>query len=372
VSSVGRTWKAPYPRPFERVTYAPPSASGNRTMSRKPAVLVTGANGEIGQSLIFSLTSADPGIRILGLDLKDLDENVRTRCHAAIRGDILDQGLLDRLVSEFEINTIYHLAALLSTRGEFTPETAHQVNVQGTLNLLKLGIEQSRWHGATVRFMFPSSIAVYGLPDPDTRNSIDPVPEHEWTLPSTMYGCNKLYCEHLGRYYSRHYKQLAATDEGARIDFRSIRFPGLISAFTTPSGGTSDYAPEMIHAAAQGEHYSCFVSEDTRLPFMAMPDAVLAMIQLMAAPHHRLSRIVYNISAFNPSAGEFAALTRDAFPNAHITFEPDAKRQRIVHSWPAAVDDSLARSEWGLKPSYDLQRTFDEHLVPNIRKRYER
>ncbi|MAG54797.1 MAG: epimerase [Planctomycetes bacterium] len=339
-------------------------------MSRKPAVLITGANGEIGQSLIFSLRRADPETRILGLDLRELGEAIRPHCHAAIIGDILDQGLLDRLVGEYEISTIFHLAALLSTRAEFTPETAHQVNVQGTLNLLKLAVEQARWHGSTVKFLFPSSIAVHGIPDFETRESIGPVPEHKWTIPTTMYGCNKLYCENLGRYYTRHYKQLAAEEEGQRIDFRSIRFPGLISAFTTPSGGTSDYAPEMIHAAAKGVPYTCFVRAATRLPFMAMPDAVDAMIKLMAAPAEDLQRVVYNISAFNPSAGEFADLTKAAFPDAEITFSPDVKRERIVHSWPAAVDDRHARAEWGLSPAYDLQRTFDEYLIPNIRERY--
>ena len=339
-------------------------------MARKPAVLITGANGEIGQSLIVTLSQRDPDLRVLALDLRELDDPISARCHAGIVGDILDQGLLDRLVSEYEISTIYHLAALLSTRGEFTPETAHQVNVQGTMNLLKLGVEQSRWHGATVRFFFPSSIAVYGIPDREMRESIEPVREHQWTVPITMYGCNKLYCEQLGRYYTRHYKQLAAGDEGQRIDFRAIRFPGLISAYTVPSGGTSDYGPEMIHAAAKGEPYSCFVSEDTRLPFMAMPDAVRAMVSLMDAPADRLSRVVYNINAYNPSATEFAELTRGAVPGAEISFTPDVKRQGLVHSWPAAVDDGLARAEWAWQPSYDLQRTFEEYLLPRIRDRY--
>lgn len=339
-------------------------------MSRKSAVLITGANGEIGQSLIVALKRNDPEVRILALDLNPIDPEIATRCHATLVGNILDQSLLERLVSEYEIATIYHLAALLSTRSEFTPETAHQVNVEGTLNLLKLGVEQSHWHGSTVKFFFPSSIAVYGIPDLATRDSIEPVKEHKWTIPVTMYGCNKLYCENLGRYYTRHYKQLASEDEGQRIDFRSIRFPGLISAFTVPSGGTSDYAPEMIHAAARRQPYSCFVRESTRLPFMAMPDAVEAMVALMAAPSDRLSRVVYNINAYNPSAEEFAQLTVAAFPDASTSFEPDIKREGLVHSWPAAVDDRLARTEWGFDPEYDINRTFDEYLIPNVKRRY--
>src|SRR5438094_371572 len=139
--------------------------------------------------------------------------------------------------------------------------------------------------------------------------------------------CGKLYCEHLGRYYARHYRQLAAQSQPAGVDFRSIRFPGLISAFTTPSGGTSDYAPEMLHAASRRRPYACFVREDTRIPFMVMPDAIGALLDLLAAPAAALTSTVYNVSAFSPTAGELADLVREAFPGVKITFEPDRRRQ---------------------------------------------
>jgi len=184
-----------------------------------------------------------------------------------------------------------------------------------------------------------------------------------------MYGCNKLYCEHLGRYFARHYRQLAA-GEPSGVDFRAIRFPGLISAFTEPSGGTTDYAPEMIHAAAQGRPYACFVREDTRIPFMAMPDAIDALLALMDAPADSLTSPVYNVSAFSPSAGELAGLVRRAFPEAQITFAPDGRRQAIVDSWPEDIDDARARRDWGFRPAHDLARTFEEYLTPNITRRY--
>jgi nucleoside-diphosphate-sugar epimerase len=184
-----------------------------------------------------------------------------------------------------------------------------------------------------------------------------------------MYGANKLYCEHLGRYYGRHYKQLAA-DKLGKVDFRCIRFPGLISADTVPSGGTSDYAPEMIHAAAKGEPYACFVRPDTRIPFMAMPDAVEAVLKLTAAPREKLSRVVYNIGAFAPSAGEVRAVVEAAFPAAKITTDVDVKRQAIVDSWPADVDDTAARADWGHAPRYGMREAFAEYLIPNIRSRY--
>ncbi len=345
-------------------------ANPSINVARKQVVLVTGANGEMGHGLIQRL-AASSAYAVLALDLRELDPELAPLCHAKIVGDVLDDRLLERLVSEYEIHAIFHLAALLSTRAEFTPETAHEVNVRGTLNLLKLAIEQSRWHGRKVKFLFPSSIAVYGLPDLDTKRSAGKLEESQWCHPSTMYGCNKLYCEHLGRYYARHYRQLAVESEKYGVDFRSIRFPGLISAFTVPSGGTSDYGPEMLHAAAKGEPYPCFVREDTEIPFMVMPDAIEALMRLMEAPAENLSQHVYNITAFHPTAGEFAKQVQGAFPGAQISFAPDTKRQAIVDSWPADVDDTRARQDWGFDPSHDLRRSFDEYLVPNIKKRYE-
>jgi nucleoside-diphosphate-sugar epimerase len=185
-----------------------------------------------------------------------------------------------------------------------------------------------------------------------------------------MYGINKLYCEQLGIYYAQYYRQLDADSPRGHIDFRCLRFPGLISAVTVPTGGTSDYAPEMLHAAAQGKPYQCFVREDTRIPFMAMPDAIEALLKLEAAPRHKLTRFVYNVTAFNPSAGEIFELVRRAFPTAHVTFVPDLKRQKIVDSWPADVDDSAAQRDWGWQPTYDLQRAFAEYLVPGVRRQY--
>jgi len=137
-----------------------------------------------------------------------------------------------------------------------------------------------------------------------------------------------------------------------------------------PSGGTSDYAPEMIHAAARGEPYACFVRPDTRIPFMAMPDAIEALLKLSTAQASRLSCSAYNVRAFNPSADEVRASALRAFPNATITYTLDAKRQSIVDSWPEDVDDQAARRDWGFAPAYDFERAFHEYLIPTIRSRY--
>jgi nucleoside-diphosphate-sugar epimerase len=336
---------------------------------RKPVVLITGAGGEIGHGLIERL-AAQSHRGIVTLDIARLDGGIARQVDREITGSILDRNLLDRVLAEFQVELVIHLAALLSTRSEFTPMTAHQVNVEGTLNLLEFAQQEGESHGKPVVFLYPSSIAAYGLPDLATKSRAGKVTEDQWAHPSTMYGCNKLYCEQLGNYYARHYKQLAAERLSGRVDFRCVRFPGLISAATVPSGGTSDYAPEMIHAAANGERYACFVRPDTRIPFMAMPDGVEALLQLAAAPRERLTRTAYNVAAFNPSADEIRDVVLRAFPSATITWETDSKRQAIVDSWPADVDDTRARHDWGFAPKYDFDRAFSEYLIPQIRQRY--
>jgi nucleoside-diphosphate-sugar epimerase len=336
---------------------------------RKPVVLITGAGGEIGHGLIDRL-AGNGDMPVITLDVRPLDPEVGRLVREEFLGSILDRNLLDRILAEYQVELVFHLAALLSTRSEFTPVTAHEVNVDGTLNLLEFAQKQGESHGHPVVFLYPSSIAAYGLPDLDTKARAGRVPESEWTKPTTMYGCNKLYCEHLGRYYAKRYKQLAPESLSGKVDFRCLRFPGLISAITVPSGGTSDYAPEMLHAAAQGKPYACFVRPDTRIPFMAMPDGVEALLRLATTPRSHLNHTVYNVGAFNPSAGEVRDLVVAAFPGADITFSPDLKRQGIVDTWPADVDDSAARTDWGYEPAYDLTRCFTDYLIPTIRKRY--
>ena len=338
---------------------------------RKPVVLITGAGGEIGHGLIAQL--ADSRDRaIVTLDVSRLDPEIGRLVDREITGSILDRSVLERILAEYRVELVFHLAALLSTRSEFTPVTAHQVNVEGTLNLLEFAQHEGESHGQKVVFIYPSSIAVYGLPDVTTKARAGRVKEDDWMHPRTMYGCNKLYCEQLGHYYARYYKQLAAEPASGRVDFRCVRFPGLISALTVPSGGTSDYAPEMIHAAAKGEPYACFVRPDTRIPFMAMPDGVAALLTLAAAPRDALTRTAYNVGAFSPSAEAIRDVVVEAFPGAEITWQNDVKRQAIVDSWPADVDDTAARHDWGFAPRYDFHRAFSEYLIPTIRKTYEK
>ena len=222
-------------------------------------ILITGANGEMGHSLIHHF-SENTEQKVIALDIHPMDPQLLPRCEKFIQGDILDTLLFGRLIAEYNFSTIYHLASILSTKAEHNPESAHRVNVEGTINLLRFAVEQSQKQGKTIKFLYPSSIAVYGLPDLQTKCNSGKITEEQWLQPRTMYGCNKLYCEHLGKYYSSFYKQLAVNRFPHPVDFRAIRYPGLISATTVPTGGTSDYGPEMFHYAAKGLIYKTFVT----------------------------------------------------------------------------------------------------------------
>ena len=326
-------------------------------------VLVTGAGGEMGHALVPALAAR--GLEVVALDLKPLPAEVTRHCVEIRSGDVTDAELLGRILGEHRPALVFHLAALLSRQAERDPQRAHRVNVEATMELLRQLRELATASGRGVRFLFPSSIAVYGLPDAQTKALAGAVKETEWTVPSGMYGCTKLYCELAGSYFAGR-----AQREGTpAVDFRALRFPGLISAETTPTGGTSDYAPEMVHAAAEDRPYACFVREDTRLPFMTMPDAIAALLQLADAPATVLSRRAYNLKGFSPTAGEIRQAVLEHFPRAAITFAPEPSRQALVDTWPGDVDDGLARAEWGLAPRHGLREALAEYLVPSLRRR---
>ena len=332
-------------------------------------VLVSGACGEIGQALVQEL-SKQGGYRVVTADIAPLPDTLRGLVAEHVQGDLIYK---IKTFYDYDFEVIFHLAASLSSKAEVATEEAHRINVEGTMQLLMLAAYRSEKYGKPVKFLFPSSIAAYGMQDRDVKRAAGRVKEDEYDTPHTMYGCNKLYCEKLGMYYSRYYGQRHLDpDPPVMLDFRAIRFPGLISAFTLPSGGTSDYGPEMLHAAAQGKPYACFVREDTRISFMAMPDAIKSLLMLTAAPREDLGHMLYNIAAFALTAGQFRERALKAFPGAQIAYEPNARRQGIVDSWPEDVDDSLARKEWGWKPDYDADAFFDRYFLPEIRKRYGR
>ncbi len=331
-------------------------------------VLVTGACGEIGQALVQGLAQRG-GYRIVTADLAPLPDTIAALVSEHVRGDLVHKV---KIFYDYDFDVIFHLAASLSSKAEEAPEMAHRINVEGTMQMLAMAAYRSEKYDKHVKFLFPSSIAAYGLRNLEEKKTAGRVKEDEYNAPQTMYGCNKLYCEKLGVYYSRFLGQRhLEPNPPTMLDYRAIRFPGLISASTVPSGGTSDYGPEMLHAAAQGRPYACFVREDTKISFMAMPDAVKSLLMLMDAPRENLTCPVYNISAFSLTAGEFRDRAFKAFPGAQVTFEPNVRRQGIVDSWPEDLDDAKARKEWSWKPDYDVERFFNEYFLPEIRKRYQ-
>lgn len=332
-------------------------------------VLVTGACGEIGQALVQGLAGRD-GYEIVTADLSPLPASIAALSAQHVQGDLVYN---IKTFYDQDFDLIFHLAASLSSKAEVSSEEAHRINVEGTMQLLMLAAYRSEKYDKSVKFLFPSSIAVYGMGSLEQKRARGAVQEDACNMPQTMYGCNKLYCEKLGIYYSRYYGQRHLdANPPHMLDFRAIRFPGLISAFTLPSGGTSDYGPEMLHAAAQGLPYACFVREDTRISFMAMPDAIKSLLLLTDVPRENLDHHVYNIGAFALTAGQFRDRALKAFPGAQITFEPNPRRQGIVDSWPEDVDDSLARTEWGWQPDYDEDAFFDDYFLPEIMRRYSK
>ncbi|MEO1279244.1 MAG: NAD-dependent epimerase/dehydratase family protein, partial [Planctomycetota bacterium] len=232
----------------------------------------------------------------------------------------------------------------------------------------RLCVQQGQAIGRPVKFIYPSSIAVYGLPSEAEKRRASAVREDQFLTPITMYGVNKLCCEHLGRYYSEHYRLLGGGDASAPIDFRCVRYPGLISPHTAPSGGTSDYGPLMLHAAARGEQGVCFVDEDARLPFMLMADAVAATLALAQA--ETLGQRIYNVASFAPRAGEIAAAITEHFPSFRVHYEINPSRAGIVASWPADVDRSAAARDLDLPLDREFERVLAEELVPIVRKMY--
>lgn len=326
-------------------------------------ILITGACGEVGLGLIEKLQDSD--VSIIALDINKISSKYKSLVDRFYQVDVSNEKEVNGVFEDHQLDTVYHLAALLSTSAEKNPGRAHVVNAGGTFNLLSNSNQKGTELDKKIKFIFPSTIAVYGISSMAKKNKHKKVKENQYLNPITMYGVNKLYCENLGQYYSAYYSQL--TTHKRFLDFRAVRFPGLLSAFTLPTGGTSDYAPEMVHAAARGEPYNCFVRPDTTIGFMAMPDAVEALVKLESADSKKLTKRVYNVSGFSAPAEEFEKEVKKYYPDFKIKYAVDEKRQRIVDSWPMDTDDSLAQIDWSWKPEYNFAKTFSDYLIPNIK-----
>ncbi len=308
-------------------------------------ILITGAGGQIGTDLLPILVGR--GDEVAVFDLAPRPDTCPPEVEW-VRGDITYAAELNTLVERFRPQRLMHLAAILSAAGEGVPHRAYRINMDGTHNVL----EAARLFGVEQVF-FTSTIAVFG------PGLTSPVGDDVPLRPTTMYGVTKVAGELLGAYYQ----------ETFGIDFRGVRFPGLINA-GIPGGGTSDYALFMYVEGMRTGRYESFCRPDATIPFMYMPDAIRAMLELMDAPKEQLGRCIYNIAAMSPTADEIADAVRARIPGVELTFAPDPKRQAILDSWPDALDDGNARRDWGWKHAFDLESMSDD-LMPKVKELIE-
>jgi nucleoside-diphosphate-sugar epimerase len=304
---------------------------------KNETILVTGANGQIGTVLTQALRETYGEDRVISTDIRppaQPDDLFFTL-------DVLDREALQAIVKQHGITQIYHLAAILSAKGEQNPQWAWEINMSGLFNVLEVAKEHE------LRVFSPSSIAVYGghTPKVDT-------PQHAVLQPETVYGISKVAGEHWGKYYFKRWG----------VDVRSIRYPGIVGYQSLPGGGTTDYAVDIYHYAVKGESYPCFLAPDTRLPMMYMEDAIRATLELMQAPADRIQvRTAYNLSGMSFTPAEIAEAIRQQRPDFQITYDPDF-RQQIAESWPESIEDQAAREDWGWSPAFDLERMTAEML----------
>ena len=319
-------------------------------------ILITGINGELGSALTKKISQLKSE-KIIGFDLSKPNENIEDFLYKTYKGDIRDSELIKKIFAENKIDTIYHLAAILSTEAEKKPYLSHSVNVDGFFNII------NSINVKNVKFFFPSSIAVYHLND---HNKNTKITENDFCNPNNIYGCNKLYCEKLGSYFQN------SQNTEFNIDFRSIRLSGIISAHSLPQGGTSDYAPEMIHNAIQKKDYTCFVRKDSCIPFIVMPDAVNAIIKLMHTNKANLTTDVYHIQSFSPTVEQIYEKLISYFPKFQLNYKVDKNRQKMVDSWPSQLNQQKAINDWGWKPEFNFDNAFEKYLIPKISEYYNK
>ena len=311
-------------------------------------IMITGAAGQIGSELSVRLRERYHAADVVATDIVQPSEQLLSGGPFE-RLDVTHRGQLAAVIKKHDIDTIYHLAALLSATGEKNPQKAWDININGLYNILEAGREL-----ALARIFTPSSIAVFGPATPRRDTPQDTILD-----PTTMYGVTKVAGESLCDYYVRKYA----------LDVRGCRFPGIISHETLPGGGTTDYAVAIFYEAVKNGRYTCFLKEDTRLPMMYMPDCLKSILDLMDADFSRLIHHAnFNVTAMSFSAGELAAEIRKRVPGFVCEYVPDF-RQAIADSWPASIDDSAARREWGWKPSFDL-RAMAKDMLSALTKRH--
>ncbi len=303
-------------------------------------ILIIGACGQLGTELTESLRARHGNDKVIATDVSAPKESLLSGPFEYL--DAMDGNKIVELVAKYKVSQIYHLAAVLSAKGEADPMFAWNLNMNSLLTVLQIAKDHQ-----LERIYWPSSIAVFGPSSP-----INNTPQNTIMNPNTVYGISKLAGERWCEYYFMKYG----------VDVRSIRYPGLIGYKAKPGGGTTDYAVDIYYKAKEGKDFNCFLREDTLLPMMYMTDAVEGTIELMEAESSKImTRSSYNLSAMSFTPKEIYESIKQHLPTFNITYEPDF-RQKIADSWPNSIDDSHARADWGWQPKYDLNRMTGEIL----------
>ena len=298
-------------------------------------ILITGALGQLGLEFIKYFEKSD--VYVLATDIRTPSEKLSCEFEKA---DALDKDRLDQLVKKYKINRIYHLVAILSANGEKNPFSSWNLNMNSFQNIVEISLDNN-----IKKIFWPSSIAVFG-----TDSNLDFVSQNPSMSPETIYGVSKLAGEKLSSYYFNKFG----------LDIRSLRYPGIISTDTLPGGGTTDYIIEMLNAAKNKSDYTCFLSEDTKLPMMYIDDAIDAAIKLMSVERKKLTiSTSYNVTGFSITPSELENQIRSRGFDIKIDYKPDF-RQKIANSWPKEIDDSSSIKDWEWSCNFGIKETLDK------------